>query len=475
MPVSEYLRAARRWWWVAAICVLACAGGAWGYTSAQQPVYRASATILVNQSQNPGVASYQDILGSQQLTKTYAQLATSDVNLLRALEQLQLHGMTLEKLDAKVSANAMRDTQLIQIHAEDTDPERAALIANTVAQLFPDSIEQAQLAGASPAPGAQLDTVFVAKQARVPVAPVRPSLATNVALGIMLGLVVAAAAIAVLDYHDDGINGRDELAALKLPFLGQVVQVERPGGADDDWVPSLITAQGELPGEAALAESYRQVQAALSFALGATDAKVLLVTSSTPGEGKTTTSVNLALSLSQSARRVLLIDADLRKPDVHRYFGIEPGAGLSTSFLADRASLPSFVKYIGDTLWILTAGPVPPNPAELLASPKAEAIIAAIKKPFDIVIIDCPPVLGLADSSLLMNAVDGVILVARKGKTRRKHLLESVEAVQRSSKPLIGVVVNGTTRKSGGSYGYGYGYNYGYGERRRKRSRSKAA
>jgi capsular exopolysaccharide synthesis family protein len=454
MTLNDYLRICRRWWWLvlggcAAAFVLALL-----FTSMMQPVYRTHAVILVNQNQGTGGTTYQDILSSQQLTKTYAELAKSDTNLTRAVQQLNIPGLTVELLEQKLSANAVRDTQLIHIHAEDSDPQRAALIANTVASLFPSSIEQAQQVDAATgrAPAA---TLFVARTARVPLDPVRPSPAVNAALGVFLGFVLMCGVVAVLEYRDDGINDRDDVQALGVPFLGALVKGEAPSGVDRaTWIPIAHTEAADL----ALAESCRQVQAAFTFAQSTNDAKVILITSSTPGEGKSTTAANLAATLAESSKRVLIIDGDLRKPDVHRHFSLPQHAGFTTAFLMnDREALPSLLKRIYKSLYVMTAGPRPPNPAELLGSRKAAAIIDELKAPFDVVLIDSPPLLGLADASLLLGSADGVVLVARSGKTRRKQLEEAIDVVRSSQKPLIGVVLNGASRKSAeNTYGYGF-------------------
>lgn len=460
MIFSDYLRIARRWWWVVFATCIAASAAAYLLTERMTPVYSAQATILVNQAQNPGAQTYQDILGSQQLTKTYAELAVSVNNLERALQRLSAEGLDLDKLQASVSARAVRETQLIRIVAEDTIPTRAALTANTVAALFPSYVEEAQLAGQSEAAGKPLNTVFVAETAQIPKVPVRPNTTVNISLGLMLGLLLGVALVAVLEYRDDAVGSREDIQAAGAPFLGSVMKATPPKGENrHEWLPSLI----RNPDDRSLVESYRAVQANLAFALGATDGKVLLVTSSSPGEGKSTTAANLADALAGSGKRVLLIDADMRKPDAHRYFGIPNNAGLSTAYLADLRILPTLVRKVSETFFLLTGGPTPPNPAELLGSGKTQAILATLTQPFDIVIIDSPPILGLADASLLATYVDGIVLVARQGKTRRNHLRETVEIAHASQKPLVGVILNGDRRT--GLAGY---YHYGYGQDQRQ-------
>jgi capsular exopolysaccharide synthesis family protein len=279
----------------------------------------------------------------------------------------------------------------------------------------------------------------------------------NVAVGLVLGLIVMLAAVAFVEYLDDGINDREDIEALGVPFLGTVFQASVPKGEDKaTWVPSIINAE---PGDP-LVESYRQVQASLAFALMAGDVKVLLVTSPGQGEGKSTTAANLAEALAESSKRVLLIDGDLRKPDAHRYFSLPNASGLTSTFLVDPQSLPAFVNRVGDSLAVLTGGPVAPNPTELLSSRKMRATVTALAEPFDIVVVDCPPLLGLADASLWMPLVDGVLLVARRGRTRRGPLEEAINTVRAARKPLVGVVLNGADRR--GAYRYAQPYGYGY-------------
>ena len=457
MSFAMTLAIARRWWWLALGALVLSGSLAYLLTAQLTPIYRAEAVILVNQAQNPARANYQDILGSQQLTKTYAQLVTSTVNLEQALEALAgvYDELALEALEENVTASAVRDTQLIRIAAEDADPHRAAAIASTVAEVFPCYIEEAQLAGDDESGAGVLNTIFVAESAQVPSSPVRPSLPVNVAIGVLLGLLVVAAIIAVVEYFDDGVNDREDVQRLDVPFLGSVLQASRPKGVDKEmWVPNVAGPQRDE----ALTESYRQVQANLMFALGANDAKVLLVTSANPSEGKSTTSANLATTLAESSKRVLLIDGDLRKPVLHRYFSLPNSSGLSTAFVVEPQSVRRLLKQITPTFFVLTAGPVPPNPAELLGSRKMASMLEELAQPFDIVVIDSPPILRLADASVLTAMADGVVLVARRGKTHQKDLEDAAEVIRSSRKPLLGVVLNGSKRHARrGYYGYGYG------------------
>lgn len=453
MTLRDYVKVVRRWGLLVVIGALLAGAGAYVLTSRMDPVYQAKALILVNQRSSQSGVRLDDVLGSQSLTRTYAELVVTNNNLERAAEVLG--NINADTLQRKVSAEAKPETQLIAVVAEDKDAKRAAEIANTVANIFPNYVRDAQLVGEADV--SNLNTVFVAETATPPDHPVRPNKALNVAVGVVLGLLLMAAAVALIEYFDDTVKERDDVERLSVPFLGSVLQADAPRGSDRrNWVPSIIEA---TPGDA-LVESYRQVQANLAFGLTASDVKVLLVTSPGQGEGKSTTAANLAEALAESSRKVLLIDGDMRKPDAHRYFSLPNASGLTSTFLVDSQALSAFTSRVGESLTVLTGGPVAPNPTELLTSRKMKANLESLAKPYDVVIIDCPPMLGLADASLWLPLVDGVLLVVRRGKTRRGPLEETIAAVRAARKPLIGVVLNGSDRRRAAPYAYRSDYGY---------------
>lgn len=452
MSLREYAKIARRWAWLVVAGALVAGIAAFLISSQLTPVYRAHAQLLVNQP-DKGDNIYQATLGNQSLTKTYAELAISNSNLRRAADSVG--NVSVRKLKDHISARAVPETQLFEVVAEDKDPQRAADLANAVANVLPGFIAEAQVGGASTDAGRQLNTVTVTDPAAAPEDPVRPNTGVNVTLGVLLGLLVMVGAVAVAEYFDDGVDEREDIERLSVGYLGSVYQAPVPRGADKaTWVPSIIDEEaGKL-----LAESYRQVQASLMFALTAIEAKVILVTSPGQGEGKSTTAANLAEALAESSKRVLLIDGDLRKPDAHRYFSLPNSSGLTSTFLVDQQSLHAFTDRVGESLSVLTGGPMAPNPTELLSSRKLKTTLELLAEPYDLVVIDCPPLIGLADASLWMQLVDAVLLVARRGKTRRGALEEAVRMVRAARKPILGVVLNGADRRKGGIYGSEYGY-----------------
>jgi len=452
VTLRDLLRIAARWWIF--VVVLGLLGGAGAFVATRQmtPLYRSTATLLVNQAQSPGVVTYQDILGSQQLTKTYAELATSNLNLERAVGALNQGGLSVRQghLASSVSARPVTGTQLIAVSAEHRDPETAARYANTVSEEFIGYVREAQVGGAgADAAAAPVNSVFVAARATPAAAPFSPNLTLNVAVGLLAGVALAITIVAVFEYLNDRVTTQEEVERLGVPFLGRVVRATAPRFSRNG--KSLL-----LPGaDSGVLESVREVRASLSYALAASEAKVILVSSPAPGDGKSTTAAGLAAASAESAKRVLLIDGDLRKPDAHRYFSLPNSSGLSAAVMVKPEEIPSFLKMVSEHLYVLTAGPAPPNPSQIITSPRLRALLDAARRNFDLVIVDGPPLVGIADATLWAGIVDGVVVVTRHGRTRRGHLAEALRRLTAASAaPILGVVLNGATRDRAGYYYY---------------------
>jgi non-specific protein-tyrosine kinase len=206
------------------------------------------------------------------------------------------------------------------------------------------------------------------------------------------------------------------------------------------------------------AEAYRRIRTNLQFVDVDRPPRVITVNSSLPGEGKTTTACNLAITLAQSGRRVALVDADLRRPKVAQYLGLEGAVGL-TSVLIDHTRLGQALQLWGpDRIGVLTSGAIPPNPSELLASQHMVDLLAQLETRWDFVILDTPPLLAVTDAAVLASRCDGALLVVRHGRTTRHQVQAATAALKAVSARPVGVVLNMTPKRRGGSYGYGYGY-----------------
>ena len=221
-----------------------------------------------------------------------------------------------------------------------------------------------------------------------------------------------------------------------------------------------------------VAEAYRILRTNIEFSSTDRKVKVILVTSSGPSEGKTTTASNMAIAMAEANRRVLLIDCDLRKPAVHRLFGLVNVKGL-TNILVEGIEYSNITNVTEvENLEIITSGPKPPNPAELLGSNKMKEFLDNVREGYDVVIIDAPPILPVTDAAVLSQYVDGVILVAGYGLTTFDAAIQAKASLQKVNARILGVVLNGVpTDKRGGYYYYYYYYYDEYG-RKHKRKKS---
>lgn len=215
--------------------------------------------------------------------------------------------------------------------------------------------------------------------------------------------------------------------------------------------PNLITLTDP---RSPAAEAYRTLRTNLYFSSLDRALETLLVTSAAPGDGKSTTLSNLAVTMAQGEKRTILVDADLRRPALHKLFGVSNNLGLTTMVVQEETlAQPPLVETGVDNLWLLPSGPLPPNPAEILGSRRMEDIIAALKTHADIILFDAPPVIAVTDAAVLGTKVDGVLLVISAGKTRREHALRAKETLKRVQVRLVGAVLNNAPPdQSMGSY-----------------------
>ncbi len=295
----------------------------------------------------------------------------------------------------------------------------------------------------------------------VPKAPATPRLAKTVALSLFLGVAFGLAVIYILDLLDDRFRSPEEMQSqLGVPVLAMVRKLE----ALNQVGPGGIHVHAEPTGVGA--ESFRTLRTALAFAAGG--ANRLVVTSTEPGDGKTTISVNLGTTIAQSGKRTLLIDADMRRPGLTPLVNLRGQRGLST-ILRDSAPIADAIHHnlvpgFLQNLDIIPSGPRPVNPMELLASDRFSDLLAWAETIYDQIIVDSPPVLAVSDSAIVGRLVDGVVLTVRPEKNRRRLVTRAVESFPPLGVNILGIVVNNVdAEKNQDYYGYGYGYSYDYG------------
>ncbi|QCX34367.1 CpsD/CapB family tyrosine-protein kinase [Caloramator sp. E03] len=217
-----------------------------------------------------------------------------------------------------------------------------------------------------------------------------------------------------------------------------------------------------------VSEAYRTLRTNIQFASFDKDIKTIIITSSGPGEGKSTTASNFAYSLAEIGKKVLLVDCDLRRPMIHKKFKISNQEGLSNLLLGDEYIYFNFTKIL-DNLYVIPSGTIPPNPAEMLSSSKMKIFLERVREQFDYVILDTPPVITVTDAQILSTMADGVILVVSSGEADRDAAIKAKELLLNVNAKILGVVLNKIDIKSRSGYGYRYYYYYGKGEERKKK------
>ncbi|HET7055844.1 MAG TPA: polysaccharide biosynthesis tyrosine autokinase [Thermomicrobiales bacterium] len=511
VDLRQLFHSALRYWWLVIALPIALGVMAFLYTARQDPMYRAEVSLEVRASSTNDNA-YDILLGSERQAKTYQRLVKDPAVLQAAAQHIQ-PPMDIQALTLKVGSRVDSGTSLLIISVADTNPESAATIANLIAQELvkvvdarneesvrqrttdlqqriadlkteidtkraeilelergPDAdtdavvnriadlnvdigrdqdniqLFQTQIGTVIANPG---DTVRIFSTAVPPREPFAPRKLMNIVLGIMLGLMLAAGAILLIDYLDNTVKATlDFPQIVGGPLLATVRAIDRikPGHSQlfvlDD--PKGVPA-----------ESIRLLRANIEFASATRELVSISLTSPNPGEGKSTISANLAVALAQAGFVTMLIDADLRRPTQHRIFGVANDRGLS-SLLAqqDREWRWAACETMLPNLSVITSGPLPPNPADLLSLDRLRQILEELREAVDVIIIDSPPMLAVSDPLIIAAHVDGTALVSLGGKTRLEALKRAVQILHRGAPRIIGVVLNQQSDKSDGGYYY---------------------
>lgn len=308
--------------------------------------------------------------------------------------------------------------------------------------------------------------------AQVPSRPIEPNIPRQLLLGVIAGLLAGSAAVFVAEKLDEALQSVEEVKELaQAPLLGVIPYTSRLGGTrqvilPEDW-PSPEPASDEVSRRyrdykvVPFMEAFRSLWTVLRLLNNLTPMRSLVISSAAPAEGKSTIALNLSHAAAAMGKRVLLVDADLRRPQLHRALGLSNQEGLSTLLLGDRA--PADLIQMApreDNFFILTAGPSPHDPSRLLASHRMRAIMEELETQFDIIIYDTPPLLGFSDAQLLAPGTSGVALVVGLGKTKRSAVKRVVDHLQTAQIPLLGVIANGVQRIVTGYSYNGYYYRY---------------
>jgi succinoglycan biosynthesis transport protein ExoP len=320
-------------------------------------------------------------------------------------------------------------------------------------ELYQDLLKRLKEAGILE--GLHSSNVTVVDQASAPARPSKPQVPLYLALGVGLGIFLGCCVALLVEAVDNKIQGTEDVEALQIPLLGISPQIEASQSG-----PRAIMLDSRHS-DMAFGESVRRLRSGLLIARSGTPPQVLLMSSPSPGEGKSTLSLNLAISLSQYEKKVLLVEADMRRPVLRRRLGLEGTDGLSV-LLSDREAADGIVPAPNNpNLYFLPAGPAPPYPADLLGSPRMHSLMEEWRSEFDFIVVDSPPVLPVTDAQLLEEMADATVLLARVGVTTRAALGRAYNLLlthrKDAARPAIGVLLNFVTRRSSAYYGY-YGY-----------------
>ncbi|MDQ1124473.1 polysaccharide biosynthesis tyrosine autokinase [Microbacterium trichothecenolyticum] len=452
MEPSDYIRVLRKNWLVIVLLTLIGLGVATGYTLTRTPLYESTSTVFVSTQGGSTAAELQQ--GSsftQARINTYVGLATTPAVLDRVIAEMGL-ATTADRLAQVVSASAALNSTLITITATDPDPSTAANIANAVAASLSATVPQLEPSTANGVSPVRLSRV---RDAQPSTTPSSPNVTVNLVLGTIFGLAAGAVTAVVRTRLDNRVrNPREAEQITGAPGMGSIAYDAK---AKDR--PLIVHADPLSP----RAESFRALRTNLQF-LDMGGRSSFVVTSSMPSEGKSTTTINLAVALADAGKRVALIDTDLRKPKVAEYLSIEGGAGL-TDVLIGRASLDDvMLPWGGRTLWVLPAGKIPPNPSELLGSDQMNSLLSSLEREFDVVLCDAPPLLPVTDAAILSRATSGALMVVSAGRTTRHQLTLATAALNTVGSKLAGFVMTMVPTRGPDAYYAGYGYGYGYRE-----------
>lgn len=414
--------------------------------SIKKPLYTTYTTIILtksNETQTGTTITQNDILLNQKLVETYSKIIKSKLVLEQVISETGVT-YTAEELSENVSVEAYENTEMLKISVTDQDPELAANIANSIAQVFSGEIAKIY----------QINNISVVDVAVTPEEVSNNTLKRDLLLALFVSIFGTIGVVFVVYYFDDTVKLTDDLEEeIGMPVVAKVFKSDI--GSKNNRKVELLAQK--YP-KSVVSESIKTLRTNLQFSSVDEDIKTILITSSIPGEGKSFISANLAISFAQTDKRVLIVDCDMRKGRQHRIFKLSNSKGLSNLLIDDMTNLKDYInKTSVPGVHVITRGTVPPNPSELLNSKKNADLLRVLKAKYDVIIYDGVPCNGLPDSIIMSKLVDKVLIVSSDSMTPKSVLESTKKQLESVNAPIAGDVLNNVNRKNS-TYGKYYGY-----------------
>ena len=447
------------------------------------PRYESFTTMYVknnaSNSEKDANVDLNDLNASKSLASTYITVLNSnavmkkvgdglielyDINDLALIFDVEDNEISISSIQNSFNMTAVDQTEVIKVSATTLNPNVSADMCNIIAEIAPDFLIRIVGAG----------SVEIIDSAVPEAERIFPNVALVSISGAIIGLGIAVYVIFVIDYFDDTIKETEDLSnRYNKPILGEIQTIDtgksknKKSKATHSLSSTMLTDES-IPFN--VVENYKSIRSNIMFALGTTDKKVIAVSSANPGEGKSTTTANVAIALAQTGSSVLLIDADMRKPVQHKIFKSSNIDGLSTLIIMRSTEDKAIKSNVIQGLDLLSSGPIPPNPSELLASDRFKTLISEFAKKYDYVVIDTPPVNVVSDAMVMNDSISGIVIVLKYSSTTFESLSSSMKQIELVRSNVLGFVLNEIDYshrsriayyQPKGNYAYGYSHRSG--------------
>lgn|GEM_PF-1121417 len=452
----DILHAILKWWWMIAILVIVFSTAAYFYTKyTYRPIYTTSASMIVNSKQikidgsGQQVYTDNDVTLSRTIADSYAVIMTSDrmMELVAKDLGLNLPASTLRSM--VVITPIVENTEILSIVVHSPEPQMAAKIANSIMKMAPNMISST----------VEVGSIKVIDYAKIPSYPAPPQTASNTAAAGLLGLIIGVFLVFLIRFRDKGLKNTDDIKKIGFISLGGIPFVPMRL-IDDKIIPPFINSDWVGFG---FVESYKTLRTNLQYTSSLHEAQTLLIASALNQEGKTTIALNLAMVFAQKNSRVLVMDCDLRKPNIHRQLGVKVNINNSLSSVlmaeADYQDCIIHVEQLG--IDILPNELIPPNPSELLESQNMQNLLARLAQEYDWIILDTPSAYLVTDAISLSKYADGVVMVVKQRCAAKDIVIATKSAFENVGVRILGCILNAIEYKEAGP-GYKYQYHEKY-------------